>query len=105
VELAGWVAGLLLGWMVALRLLAARKVAWTMGIAAAVLLLPATVLTTGQLFSESVLPSTITPPGLWGAYASFVVHPMALLGAVLGAVALLFAVLRDRRVTADEAGV
>ena len=126
VELAGWVAGLLLGGMVALRLLAARKAdrkptpktgpktapktgpkaaskaAWRIGIASAVVLLPATVLTTGQLFSESVLPPTITPPGLWGDYAGFVVHPMALLGAVLGAAALLVALRPKTTVGPDE---
>jgi hypothetical protein len=95
-ELAGWVAGLLLGWMAALRLIAARRAAWITGVASAVLLLPATVLTTGQLFSESVLPSTITPPALWGDYASFVVHPLALLGAVLGALALVLAAFSRR---------
>jgi hypothetical protein len=93
VELAGWVAGLLLGWLGAVRVLATRKAAWRIGLASAAVLLPATVLTTGQLFSESVLPPTITPPGLWGDYAAFVVHPMALLGAVLGAAALLVALL------------
>ena len=90
-ELAGWVAGLLLGWVVSRRLTAAGRAAWTVGAGSAVLLLPATVLTTGQLFSESVLPSTITPPALWGDYAAFVVHPMALAGAVLGVVALVLA--------------
>jgi hypothetical protein len=92
-ELAGWVAGLLLGWVAAVRLLAVRRAAWTAGIGSAVLLLPATVLTTGQLFSESVLPSTITPPALWGDYASFVVHPLALLGALLGVLALVLALV------------
>jgi hypothetical protein len=91
-ELIGWVAGLLLGWIVALRLIAARRAAWIVGAGSAVLLLPATVLTTGQLFAESVLPSTITPPALWGDYASFVVHPLALLGAVLGVPALVLLV-------------
>jgi hypothetical protein len=95
-ELAGWVAGLLLGWLAALRLIAARKTAWVTGIASAGLLLPATVLTTGQLFSESVLPPTIMPPALWGDYASFVVHPLALVGAALGAAALLLTLLPER---------
>jgi hypothetical protein len=88
-ELAGWVAGLLLGWAAALRLIGDRRAAWIVGAGSAVLLLPATVLTTGQLFSEAVLPSTITPPALWGDYASSVVHPLALVGALLGALALL----------------
>ena len=92
-ELAGWVAGLLLGWVAARRLIAGRRAAWLVGISSAVLLLPATVLTTGQLFSESVLPSTITPPALWGDYASFVVHPLALLGALLGVLALILALV------------
>jgi hypothetical protein len=90
-ELAGWVAGLLLGWVVARRLIRARRAALIVGAGSAVLLLPATVLTTGQLFSESVLPSTLTPPALWGDYAFFVVHPMALAGAVLGVFALALA--------------
>jgi hypothetical protein len=90
-ELGGWVAGLLLGWVVAMRLIAARRAAWIVGASSAILLLPATVLTTGQLFSESVFPPTITPPALWGDYASFLVHPSALAGAVLGVVALVLA--------------
>lgn len=101
-ELAGWVAGLLLGWVTALRLLAPRRAAWMAGIGSAVLLLPATVLTSGQLFSESVLPSTITPPALWGDYASFVVHPLALLGALVGVLALVLALIpRQHRGTGD----
>lgn len=87
-ELAGWVAGLLLGWAAARRLTTTRRAAWITGAGSAVLLLPATVLTTGQLFSESVMPSTITPPALWGNYAFFVVRPLALAGALLGVVAL-----------------
>jgi hypothetical protein len=90
-ELGGWVAGLLLGWAAARRLIAARRAAWIAGVSSAALLLPATVLTTGQLFSESVLPSTITPPALWGDYSPFVVHPLALTGAALGVVALVLA--------------
>jgi hypothetical protein len=95
-ELAGWVAGLLLGWPAALRLIAARRSARITGLAGAALLLPATVLTTGQLFYESVLPPTITPPALWGDYASLAVHPLALMGATLGAIALLLTVLPHR---------
>jgi hypothetical protein len=98
-ELAGWVAGLLLGWPAALRLLAARRSAHLIGLASAALLLPATVLTTGQLFYESILPPSITPPALWGDYASLAVHPLALLGATLGAIALLLTVLPHRRPT------
>jgi hypothetical protein len=103
-ELAGWVAGLLLGWVAAMRLIAARRAAWAVGIVSSVVLLPATVLTTGQLFSESVLPATITPPGLWGDYASFVIHPLALLGALLGALALALAVRRSAGMTGQDAG-
>jgi hypothetical protein len=95
-ELAGWVAGLLLGWPAALRLLAARRAARITAVTGAALLLPATVLTTGQLFYESVLPPTITPPALWGDYASLAVHPLALLGATLGAAAVLLTVLPHR---------
>jgi hypothetical protein len=90
-ELAGWVAGLLIGWAAALRLVAARRAALIVGVGSAVLLLPATVLTSGQLFSESVLPSTITPPALWGDYASFVVRPLALAGVVLAVLAVVLA--------------
>jgi hypothetical protein len=96
-ELAGWVAGLLLGWPTALRLTAARRAAWALGATGATLLLPATVLTTGQLFYESTLPSSITPPALWGDYAWFVVHPLALLGAAVGLVALVLTVVPSRR--------
>jgi hypothetical protein len=90
-ELAGWVAGLLLGWAISRRFTRDRRTAWILGTASSVLLLPATVLTTGQLFSESVLPSTITPPALWGDYAFLVVHPLALAGALLGVAALVLA--------------
>jgi hypothetical protein len=96
-ELAGWVAGLLLGWLAARRLIAARRPAWATGVASAALLLPATILTTGQLFYESTLPPSITPPALWGDYASFVVHPLALLGAAVGVAALTLAAMRTRR--------
>lgn len=95
-ELVGWVAGLLLGWPAALRLISARRTAWALGTAGSALLLPATVLTTGQLFYESTLPPSITPPALWGDYASFVVHPLSLLGAALGVVAVLLTVLPHR---------
>jgi hypothetical protein len=103
-ELAGWVAGLLLGWVAAQRLIAARRAAWIVGIASAVVLLPATVLTTGQLFYESVLPATITPPALWGDYASFVVHPLALLGALLGVLALAWTFRRSAGEAGEDAG-
>jgi hypothetical protein len=96
-ELGGWVAGLLLGWLAALRLIAARRTPWALGVGGAALLLPATLLTTGQLFYESTLPSSITPPALWGDYASFVVHPLSLLGAAVGVVAFVLAVLPTRR--------
>jgi hypothetical protein len=88
--------------MLAVRMIAARRAAWIAGVGSAVLLLPATVLTTGQLFSESVLPPTITPPGLWGDYAFFVVHPMALLGAVLGAAALVLTLVPTTTVGPDR---
>jgi hypothetical protein len=103
-ELAGWVAGLLLGWLLAKRLIAARRAAWVAGAGAAVLLLPATVLTTGQLFSESVLPSTLTPPALWGDYAWFVVHPLSLAGALLGVLALVLALVPGPLVPAEHRG-
>jgi len=82
-ELAGWVAGVLAGWFVARRLLAAPPIAWAAGVAGLVLLLPGTVLTTGQIFAETSLPATITPPALWGDYAGFGVHLLSLAGAAL----------------------
>jgi hypothetical protein len=96
-ELSGWVAGLLLGWLVALRLIVARRAAGVLAVGGAALLLPATVLTTGQLFYESTLPPSITPPALWGDYASFLVHPLSLLGAALALAAVVLTVLPSRR--------
>ena len=90
-ELAGWVAGVLVGWFAARRLIAAPPLAWTTGVAGLVLLLPGTVLTTGQLFAETSLPATITPPALWGDYAGFGVHLLSLAGAVLCLVAAVTA--------------
>lgn len=90
-ELAGWVAGVLLGWFAARRLLAAPPLAWAAGVAGLVLLLPGTVLTTGQLFAESSLPTTITPPALWGDYAGYGVHLLSLTGAALCLVAAVIA--------------
>ena len=90
-ELAGWVAGVLAGWFVARRLLAAPPLAWATGVAGLVLLLPGTVLTTGQLFAETSLPATITPPALWGDYAGYGVHLLSLAGAGLCIVAAITA--------------
>nr|BFE61043.1 hypothetical protein GCM10020063_055690 [Dactylosporangium thailandense] len=91
---AGYVLGLAAG---ALLALGVRRLGLAALVAGLVLLLPGTVLTTGDLVFNRTLPADVTPPALWGDYLFFGVRLLSTAGVVLLAAALPLGRLSARR--------
>jgi hypothetical protein len=87
----GYLAGLAAGWLGGRRFAGGPTPARIAGWAGVALLLPGTVLTTGDIIYDLVaLPPTVTPPALWGDYLFWGVRLLSTAGVALlaGAVAL-----------------
>lgn len=86
----GYLVGLVLGWLLAIwvdrrtRALQRRRAVVLAALTGLVLLLPATIITTGDLlYARLVLPATITAPAAWGDYTFFGVRLLVNVGLLI----------------------
>ncbi|MEV8517606.1 hypothetical protein [Dactylosporangium sp. NPDC051484] len=82
---AGYALGLAAG---ALLGFAARRLSLFVLAAGLLLMLPGTVLTTGDLVAALTLPADVSPPALWGDYLFFGVRALTTVGLLLLAAAI-----------------
>lgn len=91
---AGYLLGLAAGWLLTRR---ANRYLLAAGL---LLLLPGTVITTGDLIAVRTLPADVTPPALWGDYLFFGIRALTTVGLLVMAVALLLGLRGARRARA-----
>ncbi|MEV8511530.1 hypothetical protein [Dactylosporangium sp. NPDC051484] len=83
----GYLLGLAAGWFVGW--FAGRRVVGWVLLGALVLLLPGTVITTGDIIAAVALPADATPPALWGDYLFIGIRAFTTVGLLVMAVSLL----------------